>query len=231
MIYDYINNKYRLNLEDIYLSSISLSPLFVENTKLKDFIGEKSFIIREQLLNNVLNDSGYGNTLHGVSDALKALDTIYSNVESTKLKKYLTKAVHGASHPISHLAADFQINAAIQKVYVLLRLIDFLKVDERVLLQNDEWRNYVIKLYENLPKIKEKIKIKYSASVSLNRLEKVSLHLEEYMNYINTSLGNLLLQHRQQQNIPPTRNIITKGPNDSTELTLHNVLYSLRTSF
>lgn len=228
MIYDYINNTYRLNLEDIYLSSIQLSPLFVENTKLKDFVDEKSFIIREQLLSNVLyNENGYGNTLHGVADALKTLDTIYSNVNPTKLEKYLTKAVHGASHPISRLAADFQINAVIQKLYLLFLLTDFLDVDERILLQSEEWKHYVIKLYETLPKLKEKIPINHFTS--LNRLNKILLRLERHMYYINISLGNLLLQHRQQYNIQPTRNIITKGPNDSTGINLHNVMYFLRT--
>ena len=154
------------------------------------------------------------------------LNDIYSNEKQNKLKAYITRSSYGATYPISDSVTSLQFLAIVGRLYLLFFLIDHLDIDERVLLQNDEWRNYIIDLYHILPSMKEKIKLQHSSS----QLDKFLLRIEQHITHINSSLGSLLLQERQRYNIAPTRNIITRGPNDSTRINLHNVMYSLRTN-
>ena len=226
MNYNERRGKYILSLG---ITSIYLSVFFVENTKLKEWINEDTLIIRQKLLDlfrqrdplkSMLIKHQSANILLLILSALSTLNQFYSKENNNLPVNKNLFSYYRLDVPLSPELFD-QI---LEKLYILFFLIDYLEVDKNLLLQNDGWINFITEIYNTILFASDNIKQLHSSLIN-----DVMSHIEEYLHLLTPRLGQLLLKERQRYNIPPKRNILTKGPNDSTGLNLHNVLYSLRT--
>ena len=229
MNYDPNKNKYKLDLEE---TSIYLSVPFVEQTKLKEFIGQDKSTIIQELLNAlqgvslsrhvVLNRKGL---ILRLIRALIALDSLYSKEKSNfSIKKFLTVYNARGVALVFEQLEDHSFSILLGNFYTLLLLIDYLNIPTRILLRNDEWLNIVEKIYNRLSTMSDFYKNQYVMTI-----KDIIPLIEKYSRSSILPLGQLLLKERRTRSIFPTRNILTRGPNDSTGLNLHNVMYSLRT--
>ena len=225
MNYDPDKNKYKLDLEE---TSIYLSVPFVEQTKLKEFIGEDKSIIVLHLLNAqqvFLSSSTKKALILRLIRALIALDSLYSKEKSNfSIKEFLTIYNTRGVALVFEQLEDHAFSILLGNFYTLLLLIDYLNIPTWILLRNDEWLNIVEKVYNRMSTMSDYYKNQYIRS-----MKDIIPLIEKYSRSSILPLGQLLLRERRTRSIFPTRNILTKGPNDSTGLNLHNVMYSLRT--
>ena len=226
MNYNERHGKYILSLG---ISSIYLSVFFVENTKLKEWINEDTLIIRQKVLDlfrqrdplkSMLIKHQSANILLMISLALLTLNRFYSKeYNNLPINKNLS-SYYSLGVPLSPELFD----QVLEKLYILFFLIDYLEIDKNLLLQDDGWINFITELYNTILSASDNTKQLHASLIN-----DVMSHIEEYLHLRKPRLGQLLLKERRRHNISPTRNIITRGPNDNTGLNLHNVMYSLRT--
>lgn len=226
MIY---KNEYKLDLEDM---SVYLSIPFIEQTKLKEFIHKDKLLTPRELLNalqrnisSMCKQQSNIYTISRIDNSLSILDNFYSkNKNNCSLIEFLTVYDYNSVPLIFEQISEIEFIQVIYNFYMLILLIDYLNISPKILSRNNEWLNIANKIYKRMPLVSEFYKTHYYFLIN----DIIPL-IECYARNDILPLGQLLLKERQQYNIPPTRNIITKGPNDSTVLNLHNVMYSLRT--
>lgn len=170
--YYIVDNKIRVKVFDNY---ILLSKSFVKTTKLAEIISsgdvDVGAVIRDVVMSTMTRNIPIVTTLLSsrttfIAKFLKLLDSYYT--DDTKEQGFSLINLLD-SYIINEFGANAQLVSPVYIIHgmifdtVIIKIIDFLDIDDRLLLHTDDWMNTVNKIYQyllsNLPPSSVNVKL------------------------------------------------------------------------